>query len=237
MANLDRALLISSAPARLHTLDDDSRERLLAHADRLADRVNWEAVRGLELTDSMIATIATHAGLLAAGFDPRTQPFRDVTAVVVTNGSYVSNDVVAGPVAGVVSDAPRHLAGQAGPGRGPIVLDWRTALREIAHPEGGTNVIYHEFAHKIDQLDGVFDGMPPLADAETRAAWAQTIGTNYRRLVRRGGDPIIRSYAATNQVEFFAVVTELFFTVPGALRDHHPRIYERLADFYAQRPV
>jgi len=137
----------------------------------------------------------------------------------------------------VVTDAPRYIAGQAGHGRGPIVLDWRTAQREIPHPEGGTNVIFHEFAHKLDQLDGVYDGMPPLGSDEGRARWTQTMGTNFRRLRRRGRDPLIRAYGATNEAEYFAVTSELFFTVPDLLRQHHQRVYDVLADFYKQNPA
>ena len=136
-----------------------------------------------------------------------------------------------------MTDAPRYLAGQAGHGRGPIVLDWRTATSEIGRPERGVNVIYHEFAHKLDQLDGTFDGMPPLGSARARAEWEQTIGTNYRRLQRRGSDPIVRAYGATNLAEYFAVTTELFFTVPADLRVQHPRVYEKLAGFYRQDPA
>ncbi len=209
----------------------------MAHAERLTRRVNWEAARGLLLTDGVIEAIAAHAALLVAGFEPRTEPFRDVTSVIVHSGTIVTREVVAGPARGVVSDAPRYIAGQAGHGRGPIVLDWRTAQREIPYPEGGTNVIYHEFAHKLDQLDGVFDGMPPLGSNEGRARWTQTMGTNYRRLRRRGQDPLVRAYGATNEIEYFAVVSELFFTVPQLLREHHKRVYDILADFYRQDPA
>ncbi len=224
------------APRLAGALDGDARERFLEHGERLVRRVNWEAARGLELTDEAIETIAAHAALLVAGFEPRTEPFRDVTSVIVHAGTIVSRDVVQGPTRGVVTNGPRYLAGQAGHGRGPIVLDWRTAEREIPYPEGGTNVIFHEFAHKLDQLDGVYDGMPPLGSDDGRARWTQTMGTNYRRLRRRGRDPLIRVYAATNETEFFAVTSELFFTVPALLREHHPRVYDVLADFYNQHP-
>jgi len=229
--------LWAAAPRAAVLLDPVSRERYVAHAERLARRANWEAARGFDVTDEIVAAIAAHAALLVAGFEPRTEPFRDVTSVIVHAGTIVTHDAVPGPARGVVTDAPRYLAGQAGHGRGPIVLDWRTAEREIADPAGGTNVIYHEFAHKLDQLDGVFDGTPPLGSDESRARWAQTMGTNYRRLRRRGRDPLVRAYAATNEVEYFAVTSELFFTVPALLHEHHPRVYERLADFYNQNPA
>ena len=70
--------------------------------------------------------------------------------------------------------------------------------------------------------------MPPLGSDRARAEWEQTFGTNYRRLRRRGSDPIVRAYGATNPAEYFAVTSELFFTVPEALREQHPRVYERL---------
>ena len=224
-------------PALAVGLSDADHERHRAHTEQLIDRVNWEAARGFAIDESMIATIAAHAALLVAGFELDTRPYRDVTSVIVHAGTFVSHDVVAGPTRGVVSDAPRYLAGQAGHGRGPIVLDWRTAAREIVRPELGTNVIFHEFAHKLDQLDGVFDGMPPLGSDRARAAWEQSIGTNYRRLRRRGRDPLVRAYGATNRAEYFAVISELFFTVPAALLDHLPRVYRLLADFYHQDPA
>jgi Mlc titration factor MtfA (ptsG expression regulator) len=194
--------------------------------------------RAFGLAPSWLRIVAlVPAALLVAGFEPRTEPFRDVTSVIVHAATIVTREVVAGPARGVVSDAPRYIAGQAGHGRGPIVLDWRTAEREIPDPGGGTNVIYHEFAHKLDQLDGVFDGMPPLGSDEGRARWTQTMGTNYRRLRRRGQDPLVRAYGATNEIEYFAVTTELFFTVPALLREHHKRVYDVLASFYNQDPA
>jgi Mlc titration factor MtfA (ptsG expression regulator) len=229
--------LLGAAPRRVDALGSDDRARFLQHAARLVQRTNWEAARGFEVTDAIIDSIAAHAALLVAGFEPRTDPFRDVTSVIVHAGTFVTYDTVPGPARGVVSDAPRYLAGQAGHGRGPIVLDWRTAQREIADPAGGTNVIYHEFAHKLDQLDGLFDGMPPLGSNEGRARWTQTMGTNYRRLRRRGRDPLVRAYGATNEAEYFAVVSELFFSVPALLREHHRRVYDVLADFYKQDPA
>ena len=54
-------------------------------------------------------------------------------------------------------------------------------------PKDGHNLVLHEFAHKLDMLDGAADGMPPLPTRDDESAWVQTIGTNFRRLRRRGG--------------------------------------------------
>lgn len=230
-------LLTAHAPPLARLLAPDDRTRYTEHATRLVERVSWEAARGLIADDDgvtlMATVVAAHAALLVAGFAPATQPYRDVTSVVLHRGTIVDRAARPGPVRGVVTNAPQHLAGQAGHGRGPILLDWRTVQRDIARPELGVNVVYHEFAHKLDQLDGMFDGMPPLGSPGARAAWEQTIGTNFRRLARRGSDPLVRAYGATNIVEYFAVTTELFFTLPVSLREQHPRVYDRLAEFYA----
>jgi Mlc titration factor MtfA (ptsG expression regulator) len=79
--------------------------------------------------------------------------------------------------------------------------------------------------------------MPPLPGREARDAWIQTIGTNYRRLRRRGPDGLIRAYAAKSPAEYFAVTSELFLTRPVELRERLPRVYRRLADFYHQDPA
>jgi Mlc titration factor MtfA (ptsG expression regulator) len=79
--------------------------------------------------------------------------------------------------------------------------------------------------------------MPPLPDHSARREWRQTLGTNYRRLRRRGPDGLVRGYAATNPAEYFAVMSELFFSRPHDLDERLPRVYRRLADFYNQDPV
>jgi Mlc titration factor MtfA (ptsG expression regulator) len=232
-----RGGLVRCAPDELARLRDDELEHYLHHGERLVHRARWEGARGVAVTDEMVLTVAAHAALLAAGFGTRTEPFRNVAAVVFHGRTIVDRGPRPGPVQGVYTSGPQYLAGQSGHGRGPVLLDWRTVQRQIGDPDRGVNLVYHEFAHKLDQLDGVADGMPPLPDRAARDAWTQTIGTNYRRLRRRGPDGLVRAYAATNPAEYFAVTSELFFTRPGELRSRLPRVYRRLADFYHQDPA
>ncbi len=232
-----RSRLLEFAPAEFARLSPVEQEQFREHGARLVDRARWEGARGVDVTDEMVLTVAAHAALLAAGFDRRTQPFLNVTTVVFHGGTIVTRGARPGPVPGVYTAGPQYLAGQSGHGRGPVLLDWRTVEREVRDPNRGVNVVYHEFAHKLDQLDGAADGMPPLPDREARAAWTQTLGTNYRRLRRRGTDGLVRAYGATNPAEYFAVTSELFFTRPVELHGQLPRVYLRLADFYRQDPA
>lgn len=225
------------ALAAFTALSDADRSRLGFHVADLTRRAGWEGAEGVELTDEMINATASHAALLIAGFEPSEAPFHNVASVIFHAGTIVSRVERPGPAAGVITNAPRHLAGQSGHNRDPILLDWRTARHQIVHPEQGQNVILHEFAHKLDMLDGIVDGMPPLPDRAAREAWIQTLGTNFRRLRRRGPDGLVRAYGATNPGEYFAVTTELFFTRPHDLAERLPRVYDRLGGFYRQDPA
>jgi MtfA peptidase len=232
-----RDALREAAPAEFDRLSDAEQERFLVHGERLVDRASWEGARDVEVTDEMVHVIAAHAALLTAGFGTDTHPFLNVRSVIVHGRTIVTRGDRPGPVRGVYTSGPQYLAGQSGHGRGPVLLDWQTVARQVGNPDRGVNVVYHEFAHKLDQLDGAADGMPPLPSRADESAWVQTLGTNYRRLRRRGSDGLVRGYGATNPAEYFAVTSELFFTRPGELRERHPRVYRRLADFYRQDPA
>lgn len=229
---------MQSEPIAVQRFDDLERARYEYHAEHLRERASWEAARDITLTDDMQRTIAEHAAVLAAGFEPADHPFSNVAAIIVHEGVIRSDERrFIGRPAGVVNAGPRSVVGLSTPGLGPLVLDWRTIQRDIARPERGQNVIYHEFAHKLDQLNGAADGMPPLPSEADEAAWLQTLGVNFRRLQRRGSDGLIRNYGATNEGEYFAVVSEVFFTRPDDLAAGLPRVYDRLAAFYRQDPA
>jgi Mlc titration factor MtfA (ptsG expression regulator) len=47
----------------------------------------------------------------------------------------------------------------------------------------------------------------------------------------------ISCYGAQDEAEFFAVVTECFFTLPTRLRGEHPELYGLLRDYFQQDPA
>ncbi|MDH3513725.1 MAG: zinc-dependent peptidase, partial [Gammaproteobacteria bacterium] len=70
-------------------------------------------------------------------------------------------------------------------------------------------------------------------------AWARDFHEAYARFctgtsARGGGrlDP----YAAEDPAEFFAVLSETFFTAPHFIHEDFPAVYARLQDFYRQDP-
>ena len=94
--------------------------------------------------------------------------------------------------------------------------------------------MYHEFAHRLDMLDGITDGTPPLGSDDAARRWAEVCTPAYERVV--AGESALRSYAATNPAEFFAVATEVFFTRPDVLIEHERDLYDALRAFYRQDP-
>ncbi|GAA3994142.1 zinc-dependent peptidase [Hymenobacter fastidiosus] len=97
------------------------------------------------------------------------------------------------------------------------------------------NVGIHEFAHLLDQADGVIDGVPGLAlPPELLQPWAEVMAREIEAI--RAGNSDINSYGGTNEAEFFAVVTEYFFEKPEKLQENHPELYQLLTRALRQNP-
>ena len=124
--------------------------------------------------------------------------------------------------------------------RGPVVLSWDDARHGALDPKDGHNLVFHEFAHKLDMLDGAADGTPPLTDQTQLRAWIQTMTREFLALrddAESGRRTVLDTYGATNPAEFFAVATECFFEKAQQLRRRHLPVYELLKDYYQQDPA
>lgn len=214
-------------------LDEHERSRLERLALRLLDK-RWEASRGFDVDDAMRVTVAAHAALLHLGHDD--EPFANVTAVVIHPATIVMRGERPGPIPGVVTDAPLSAQGHT-TSRGPVYIAWDAVERELATPQRTTNVILHEFAHKIDALNGVFNGTPRLATQEQLREWVKICTAELAALRRGHTTGVLRPYAATNPSEFFAVATEAFFEQSVRLQAEKPELYGVLARFYEQDPA
>jgi Mlc titration factor MtfA (ptsG expression regulator) len=193
-------------------LDEDERKRLHELTQVFIAEKQWEGCGGLELSEEMQVTIAAQACLLVLELPHRM--YRNVDSILVypsavlrparQQGVFVrSPDLVAsGPVA---------LLGEAHHG-GPVVLAWDRVLRDGQRPSDGHNLVYHEFAHKLDMLDGNADGTPPLHDRAALSRWAAACEAAFIELREKsavGSATVLDSYGATNEAEFFAVATDL----------------------------
>lgn len=216
-------------------LIDEERYRIGELAGRLLSEKDWEAAQGFELTEEIRLTIALQAALLVLGLS--FDHYRMAKTIIVHPTTMVSTGERAGPVPGVVSDDPLQLLGQAARAEGPMVIAWDEARRNARHPERGHDVVFHEFAHKLDMLDHVVDGTPPLGDEADRRRWIDVCTAELEDLRAGQGGHLLSAYGGQDPGEFFAVATEVFFDRPIDLRKQKPDLYDVLSAFYNQDPA
>jgi Mlc titration factor MtfA (ptsG expression regulator) len=216
-------------------LDEGERSRLHDVLRVLVAEKNWEGCYGLELTDEIRVTVAGLAALLVMNIEH--DYFERVTSILVYPTTYPSvfphRDG-----AGVVSeDAPMY--GEAWY-RGPVLLAWDEVRQGALDPKDGSNLVLHEFAHRLDMLDGYVDGTPPLGLRERYADWARVMTEEFEALVesaRRGRRSVLDPYGATNEAEFFAVAVEAFFEKPRQMQGKHAELYDLLRAYFRQDPL
>lgn len=221
--------------ASLSWLDDAELRRLRDLALLFLHEKSLEPSDGYELDDAMRVRIAALAcrPVLELGLDS----YSGFVSVIVHPGEFVVRGREYEDEAGVVHVGDDVLSGEAWE-QGPVILGWEEVL---ASGQGdGFDVVAHEFAHKLDLLDGAVNGMPPLHRGMSFDTWKEAFQTAYEALdasLERGEDTWLDPYAAENPGEFFAVCSEMFFDIPAELHEHHPAIYAQLAAFYRQDPV
>lgn len=126
------------------------------------------------------------------------------------------------PIAGMVgTGAMQHVM---------IITKWQ--LRHgFINSHDARNTAIHEFVHLIDKMDGTMDGVPEIIlERKYVQAWKNMMDATTWRMKNYGSD--IDMYGATNNAEFFAVVSEYFFEQPDLLKENHPELYEMLGRIY-----
>ena len=222
--------------ALLHyQLDHHELLRLRELASLFLDKKVFVGAHDLQLDDYQKTVIAAVACVLILNLD--IDYYDGWLEVIVYEGAFVVHRQVQDE-AGVVHEQDAVLDGEAW-GQGPVILAWDDA-RPGKHPHGhgkGSNVIVHEFAHKLDMLNGVANGMPPLHPNMSPRVWTKVLTAVYQNLetqLAHHHKTHIDPYAAENPAEFFAVVSEAFFEWPARLHHYYPDLYKQLALFYRQ---
>lgn len=188
----------------------------------------------LVVTEAMRVMIAVQASLLILNLDP--EYYDNWAEVIVYPGKFILNHAFTDEI-GVVHTRRLVASGESWRA-GPVILSWEDVAS--AEHEHGYNVVIHEFAHKLDMLNGSANGYPPLHSGMDPREWATVFTVAYEdfcaQLVR-GEYPVINPYAAENPAEFFAVLSEVFFVQPYRIKRHFPEVYRQLARYYRQDPA
>jgi len=231
--------ILHSNVAHYCMLDDIERAHLRALIQVFIAEKDWEGCGGLELTEEIRVTISAQACLLLLGL-PHNY-YQNVETIIVYPSTVVPPQRKLGffETALAPVEVSHPIIGQAFQ-QGPVIIIWDAALHGGRHPELGHNVVYHEFAHKLDMLDGAADGTPPLRDRAEYRDWVQTCSREYLRLkhdAEHGRKSFLNAYGATNEAEFFAVATEQFFDQPFLMIKNSPDLYRVLKEYYSQDPA
>jgi Mlc titration factor MtfA (ptsG expression regulator) len=217
-------------------LSPTARTKLRQAVQLIIAEKDWEGCRGLELTDEMRVTIAALAAILILGFDDYY--FDNVQTILVYPDAYVvTQEKALGGGATLEEESDR--LGEAHH-RGPVIVSWDEVREGGLRPGYGQNLVFHEFAHQLDMLNGEFDGTPDLPTRELSERWSKIMDREYRRLQhaeQRGRETLIDPYGASDPVEFFAVTTECFFDTPQAMREQYPELYGLFRDYFKQDPA
>jgi Mlc titration factor MtfA (ptsG expression regulator) len=220
-------------------LGDDEQKRLRGLIQIFMTEKSWEGCGGLELTDEIRVTISAQACLLILNL-PHNY-FENVETILVYPSEMMLPQRKPGFFETVLEplEPARPISGQAFQ-QGPVILAWDTALYQGRQSTSGGNVVYHEFAHKLDMQDGAADGTPRLRDRDEYRDWVKTCSREYLRLlhdVEKGKRTFLDEYGATDEAEFFAVATEQFFCQPVQMIKSAPELYRVLKEYYRQDPA
>ena len=127
----------------------------------------------------------------------------------------------------------RNILGMVGSGamNHVMILSQFELRQAFINKTGKDNTAIHEFVHLLDKTDGDIDGVPEaLLNKKYILPWLQLMQQEIKDIMDDKSD--INPYGATNEAEFFAVVSEYFFERPALLKEKHPELYALLTKIF-----
>lgn len=216
------------------SLSEAERARLKDWVNLFLHEKTIQGAGGLRMRDEIRMSIAVQACILILNLD--LDYYRGWVEIIVYPDEFVAAYEYVDEN-GVAHSVREPMSGESWL-QGPVILSWADA--EEAEHGTGYNVVIHEFAHKLDMLNGEANGFPPLHAGMSREAWSRAFSTAYEDFcarVDRNEHTLIDPYAAENPAEFFAVVSEAFFEIPAVVQTGYAGVYSQLALFYRQDPA
>ena len=194
----------------------------------------FEGAQGFAITPKVLLTISLQACLpiLNLGLDC----YKSFSTIIVYPSGFKTNRKVMGEN-GVVDYDRTHLLGESWL-QGPVILSWSDS--ETAGEIDGSNLVIHEFVHKLDMQNGVANGFPPLHKNMRLNDWVSTFTKAFEYFERKcTGNNFhgIDCYAATSPAEFFSVFSEVFFERPDRIEKYFPEVHILLELYYLQTPI
>ncbi|MCL2524636.1 MAG: zinc-dependent peptidase [Betaproteobacteria bacterium] len=205
--------------------------RLKQLAEEFLGEKEFTAAGGLELSDEICVAIAAQGCLPILNLG--LAAYRGWVGIVVYPDEFVAPREIE-DANGLVHEFDDVLSGEAWPG-GPLLVSWH----DVRLAGDGYNVVIHEFAHKLDMLNGESDGIPALHSGIASADWEAALLAAYDDFCARvdsGEETRIDPYASDSPAEFFAVLSECFFDLPDLFAAEYPALYALFCRYYRQNP-
>ncbi|HET9826279.1 MAG TPA: M90 family metallopeptidase [Chitinophagaceae bacterium] len=203
-------------------LDDDQRKKF---EDRVQDFLNAVRITGVNAEVEDMDRLFIAAAAIIPVYRYADWQYVNLHEVLVYPGTFNLDFDQAGWdrfVSGMVgTGAMQHMM---------IISKWQLRQGFINNADSHNTAI-HEFAHLIDKMDGTMDGVPEIIlERRFIPNWVGLMNSTIHQMRSDGSD--IDMYGATNQAEFFAVISEYFFERPDLLGANHPELFDMLQKIY-----
>lgn len=216
-------------------MDSDQLDQLIRWTRVFVAEKHWEGCEGLVVNEDMKWMIASMAGMMVLSYPDWY--FDRTATILIYPSTYIARmepqfftNTYNASLGGEL-----HVAGQT-IYRGPVVLNWADIRDASEGPNGGHHLVVHEFSHQLDMINGPSaDGLPPLPASVDEDAWRIRFKNEYeaaREMVAQGHKILMGDYGLSEESEFFAVASELYFQMPDELAEYHPNVFLLLRDFY-----
>lgn len=195
----------------------------------------WEGCNGVKITEDLQWKVAAAAGMMVLAYPDW---YFDKTSTILIHPQAYKVTVSArhsGLTNGTEMAGEFYRAGET-IYRGPVVLNLHDIENASQDSNGGHHLVVHEFSHQLDMINGPSaDGLPPLPGNVDETAWLAAMKAEYRQaqeMVSQGYMILMHDYGLTQESEFFAVASELYFQRSTELAEYHPNVYLLLKQFY-----
>ena len=196
---------------------------------RVKDFLTHTTIRGVGVVVEDLDRILIAAGAITLIFSFPDWKYNNISEVLLYKDTFNKEFSTEGKerdVLGMVGDGALHRE---------MILSQQSLRASFSRATDGHNTVLHEFAHLIDKADGSTDGVPEyLLSKPELTPWINLVHETIDEM-RRKGHSDINLYGATNEAEFFAVVSEYFFERPDKLKEHHPELYSLLNEMFHPR--
>jgi Mlc titration factor MtfA (ptsG expression regulator) len=225
----EHRIVLQEKIAFYNTLSDEEKTRF---ENEVTDFLRRTRITGIDTTIDDTDKILVAASAVIPVFGFRDWHYGSITEVLIYPNSFNANFETAGNEEG----SERRITGMVGTGamNGTMILSKQALHVGFQNESDKQNTAIHEFVHLIDKTDGAIDGIPEnLLGKQYVLPWINLISKEIKQINANKSD--INPYGATNQSEFFAVVSEYFFEQPQLLQSKHPELYAMLERIFSQK--